>query len=135
MGSDLHMSPPSPDEYRIVRSGNVTAVYSRHTDGIYGDTRTWTRLHFIEDPDGIALKTLRATHGGWPVVTVSDEFDFPETMEHLLLTPDRDWDKEERELDRKVVRAEERAAAAWDDVIAAKIERERFHEERRRDGA
>lgn len=121
MGSDLHLSPPTPDEHRIVRSGSVTAVYSRHTDGIYRDgTETWFRQHHIHDPDEAALKALRATHPGWQVTTLPPGSVLSETAPlDYLAEADRDWGAEEKRLvarmeyaDRDLVRAQERAQHA-----------------------
>jgi len=121
MGSDLHMSPPTPDEKRIVVCFKRVAVYTRHTDGIYGDTRTWTRQHSILDEDGAVLKTLKATMPGTKVTTIEDDIDLNETMPfETFATPDRDWDREERELASKFERASERAAQAWEEAAGYK---------------
>lgn len=105
MGSDLHMSPPTPDEHRIVRHDNLTAVYSRHTDGIYrGGTQTWFRKHRWEDPEGTAFVTLRQTHPSWRVVTLASGKHVagaalpPEVPYEYLATPDPDWEGEEKRL-------------------------------------
>jgi hypothetical protein len=128
------MSPPTEDEYRIVRAGAYTAVYSRHTDGIYGDTRTWTRKHYIDDPTKAALKTLKVTHPGWRVTTLDDGAVIPLTAPFdYLASPDREWDKEQHELEYNVQRAEEQAARAWEGVVAAKVELERFLDEKKRE--
>jgi hypothetical protein len=119
MGSDLSTSPPTPDEKRIVVCFKRVAVYTRHTDGIYGDTRTWTRQHSILDTDGAVLKTLKATMPGVKVTTLEGDVDLNETMPfEAFATPDRDWDREEHELTSKINRAKERASLAWEEAAA-----------------
>lgn len=120
MGSDLHMSPPTPDETRLVRSGNITAVYTRHTDGIYGDTKTWTRQHFISDPTRAAFDSFRAMHPLWKVVTLDPETQtgMPPTLPcDALRTADRDFEAEERELLNKAERARQKAAFEWENAV------------------
>lgn len=119
MGSDLHMSPPSPDERRIVRSGTRTALYTRHTDGIYtAGTKTWFRKHFIHDPEGLALHTLKVTMPGVKVLTLDDGAHLTETLPYKALAgEDRDIDAEVAELQKRAERARERARAAYEESI------------------
>lgn len=132
MGSDLHMSPPTPDEHRIVRCRETTAVYSRHTDGIYGDTRTWTRKHHIHDPSEAALKTLKATHPDWALVTRTDFEAAPETLSYeALMTPDRDFDRELALLDDQIASAHTRVSQATELLAELLVQKARLEAERK----
>lgn len=132
MGSDMHMSPPTPDENRAVRCGGATAVYVRHTDGIYGDTKTWTRTYLnLEDYEGAAFDALKKTIPRVKVVSLPPNTFLAPTMEFdALAVADRDWEVEEAELVSKVHRAEERAARVYEDVVSAKMALEKFRSEK-----
>lgn len=124
MGSDLHMSPPTPDETRLVSCGEVTAVYTRHTDGIYGDTRTWTRKYHVKDPDGVVLTSLKAMSPGVEITTLdpshTSRSGMPETLSYeVLAAPDRDWDKEIAQAEHAIRRAQEKLQLASEEQVAA----------------
>jgi hypothetical protein len=104
MGTDLHMNPPTPDEYRIVRCGDYTAVYYRHTDAIYkGGTNTWYRKTCHPDPHGVILNALRES-SHYRVTTLPEHKHYDgltlplEASLDYIGEPDMDYDGEEKRL-------------------------------------
>lgn len=50
MGSDLHMTPPSPPEYVLLSADSILALYVIQTDGLFGSQETENyRLVYKED--------------------------------------------------------------------------------------
>ena len=134
MGSDLHMSPPTPDEYRIVRSGKETAIYRRHTDAIYSQgTNTWFRHASWHDPDGSAFSVAKELHPSWGVIAFDHKVELEETLERQVLeTPDRNFDREIEEARQAAIRARERSQRYFEEAITLEMKLRELEQERDR---
>ena len=112
MGSDLHLSPPSPPEWVLVEAGPKLALYTRQTDPLFGSNEV-DNFHRVEFTTGSAehLKAIKDfIHAMRPSVR-EVQLDFGFTLSKSLprdwLAPDAAKRKELAELKQRVAELEE----------------------------
>jgi len=113
MGSDLHLSPPTEAEFKIVHSHGHTAFYSRQTDGIYGSDRTdnWERTYHAADPDQVAAKALAGTRRSVELLIREDFEDLPETLPRAVLEARTELEMHAARLERDLASVRSRIKA------------------------